>query len=281
MRAPHVWTPFAARSIPPARALLWSDEFNGQAGQAIDPSNWMFVTGQSGFGNNEKQACLPGTANCALDGNSNVVITIKNETPPTAYDDPAHRGDPNYAYTSACIQTKGLRTFSPADGVAGVRLVARVRVPVTKGLHSAFWTDGAIGVWPACGEMDIMEFWCSLFDATFPMNLHGPTTGNPTVDKPLSVAAARSTVPYGAGAFRQVGIDWYPDRILWHVDGQIIGVATQAAYEASGGTWLSTFTAPHYLILNTAVGGNAPGMPDGTSVFPATYVVDWVRVYSL
>ena len=33
-------------------------------------------------------------------------------------------------------------------------------------------------------------------------------------------------------------------------------------------------------IFNVAVGGNFPGNPDASTVFPATMEVDWVRVYS-
>ena len=33
------------------------------------------------------------------------------------------------------------------------------------------------------------------------------------------------------------------------------------------------------MILNLAVGGNWPGYPDGTTTFPADFVVDYIRVY--
>ena len=33
------------------------------------------------------------------------------------------------------------------------------------------------------------------------------------------------------------------------------------------------------MILNVAVGGNWPGSPDETTVFPQEMVVDYVRVY--
>jgi beta-glucanase (GH16 family) len=33
------------------------------------------------------------------------------------------------------------------------------------------------------------------------------------------------------------------------------------------------------LLLNVAVGGDWPGSPDGTSAFPQTMLVDYVRVY--
>jgi beta-glucanase (GH16 family) len=37
--------------------------------------------------------------------------------------------------------------------------------------------------------------------------------------------------------------------------------------------------APHYLILNTAVGGSWPGNPDSTTTFPQYHDIDYVRVF--
>ena len=34
------------------------------------------------------------------------------------------------------------------------------------------------------------------------------------------------------------------------------------------------------ILFNLAVGGNFPGSPNGSTPFPATMEVDWVRVYS-
>ena len=40
------------------------------------------------------------------------------------------------------------------------------------------------------------------------------------------------------------------------------------------------FDQNFHILLNLAVGGNFPGSPNGTTPFPATMEVDWVRVYS-
>ena len=37
---------------------------------------------------------------------------------------------------------------------------------------------------------------------------------------------------------------------------------------------------PFYLLLNVAVGGVWPGDPDALTTFPATMLVDYVRVYA-
>lgn len=36
---------------------------------------------------------------------------------------------------------------------------------------------------------------------------------------------------------------------------------------------------PHYLILNTAIGGAWPGNPDSTTVLPQDHDIDYVRVH--
>ncbi|HET6891076.1 MAG TPA: hypothetical protein VFH31_08235, partial [Pyrinomonadaceae bacterium] len=45
----------------------------------------------------------------------------------------------------------------------------------------------------------------------------------------------------------------------------------------AGKPWV--FNKPFFLLLNLAVGGNWPGSPDESTVFPQTMLVDYVRVY--
>jgi beta-glucanase (GH16 family) len=42
---------------------------------------------------------------------------------------------------------------------------------------------------------------------------------------------------------------------------------------------LSEFQEKFFLIMNVAVGGNWPGSPDASTVFPQTMYVDYVRVF--
>jgi hypothetical protein len=45
----------------------------------------------------------------------------------------------------------------------------------------------------------------------------------------------------------------------------------------TGGVW--PFNSNSFFIVNVAVGGNWPGSPDGTTVFPEHLFVDYVRVF--
>lgn len=40
-----------------------------------------------------------------------------------------------------------------------------------------------------------------------------------------------------------------------------------------------TFNDPFHFILNVAVGGNWPGNPDQTTVFPQFMAIDYIKVY--
>src|SRR6476660_9199455 len=60
--------------------LVWSDDFDGTAGQMPDASKWGFDLGNnSGWGNAELETYTNNPENVSLDGYGNLVITaIKN-----------------------------------------------------------------------------------------------------------------------------------------------------------------------------------------------------------
>ena len=57
--------------------LVWSDEFEGDKGTAINNAKWVYDlgTGQGGWGNNEQQSYTNKPENVALDGTGNLAIT--------------------------------------------------------------------------------------------------------------------------------------------------------------------------------------------------------------
>ncbi len=64
---------------------------------------------------------------------------------------------------------------------------------------------------------------------------------------------------------------------MWKLDGRTYHTVTKSSIPA-GKKWV--FGHPFYLLLNLAVGGVWPGPPDATTKFPATLLVDYVRVYT-
>ena len=63
------------------------------------------------------------------------------------------------------------------------------------------------------------------------------------------------------------------DKVL----GDFIASTQNRANLRPGQRWV--FDHPFFLLLNVAVGGDWPGNPDASTVFPQTMLVDYVRVY--
>jgi cysteine-rich repeat protein len=252
-------SPAAARGqcdqIPDC-VVVWSDEF---AGSAVDPAKWEFQTGDGsqfgipGWGNNELQWYQSSNASVA-----NGALTIQARQQAVG----------GKAYTSA-----RLRSLGKADFLYG-RFEMRARLPVGKGMWPAFWmlpSDTSIyGVWAASGEIDIME-------STGGDQIHGTIHyGGSFPDNVYSGSV--TSLPTGtADEFHVYAAEWEPTEIRWYVDGQLYGTKTN--WYSSAAAYPAPFDVDFHLLLNLAVGGNFPGNPDGSTVFPQDYVIDYVRVY--
>jgi len=238
--------------------LTWADEFDGAAGQSPDPARWVFDvgTGSGGWGNQQLEYDTARPENAALDGQGHLVITSRRED---------YLGS---RYTSARLKTQGL--FAQKYG----RFEARMRLPRGQGLWPAFWLLGAdvdTNIWPACGEIDVMEY-RGQEPNRVTGSLHGPgysgkdaVTGNRDLEGPAGFDAA----------FHVFAVEWTPDWIAWELDGAVWQVVVPARLPA-GRTWV--FDHPFFVLLNVAVGGLYVGDPD-PNAFPQTTVVDYVRVY--
>ena len=88
---------------------------------------------------------------------------------------------------------------------------------------------------------------------------------------------ASYTLPGGAkfsDDFHVFAIEWETDVIRWYVDGNLYSTKTPA--DTNGNTWV--FDHPFFIILNVAVGGEWPGNPDATTVFPQRMLIDYIHV---
>lgn len=264
-------TPSEGSSDP---VLLWETNFTSLA-EAMQ--SWSLQSGRWGQSAGENQYYTPDFSNVTVDENGYLVISVRREATP---DNAAAPHD----YTSARVVSYGNQTVMPNS-----RIVARIQMPYAEGLLPAFWMVGLEPGhefdWPRQGEVDIAEypgFGSADGRTKWTGNIHGPAAGDNTVDVKLHDVGADIGTDLSAG-FHEYGIDWYTDRIVWHVDGVQTGEVTKAEYEAMGGDWTPFSGAwPHYLILNVAVGNPWTGDPDPTAAFPEQQMkVDWVRVYSL
>lgn len=243
--------------------LIWSDEFEGEAGTPINDEFWTAEIGGHGWGNNELEYYTGRVENVSLDGNGNLAINAIQENPDNYS---CHYG--TCEYTSARIVTMGKMEFTYG------RVEARIKIPRGQGVWPAFWMLGAdfrtVG-WPNSGEIDILENVGHEL-TTVHGTVHGPGySGGNGIG-----ASYQGDTPF-SDDFHVYAIDWDPDAIRWYVDGELFNIITPN--DLNGRDWV--FDHDFFLILNVAVGGNWPGMPDETTVMPQTMLVDYVRVYQL
>jgi beta-glucanase (GH16 family) len=241
--------------IVPAGAVIWHDDFDGAAGQPPSAANWTYDVGGDGWGNHQLEYDTDAATNVALDGAGHLVITARAET----------RG--SNAYTSARIVTRGL--FSQKYG----KFSGRMKLPSGPGLWPAFWMLGsnlATASWPACGEIDVMEY-RGQEPGVVHGSVHGPGySGGGAVTKSYSL-------PGGAhfdDDFHVFAVTWSPDRVVFSVDDVAYQTVTPA--DLNGSDWV--FDHPFFIILNVAVGGDYVGPPTSATKFPTQLVVDWVKV---
>jgi len=71
-------------------------------------------------------------------------------------------------------------------------------------------------------------------------------------------------------------VEWDPEMIRFYVD-DVMYASKTAQDVPPKSKWV--FDHPFFIILNLAVGGNWPGNPDKSTVFPQTMLIDYVRVY--
>ncbi|XP_037035063.1 beta-glucanase-like [Bradysia coprophila] len=248
-----------------ADTLLWSDEFDGPAGQVPDSTKWKYDTGGGGWGNQELEYYTESNMNAALDGNGNLVITARQEN------------NNNYEcwygrcqYTSARLLTAG--KFSQKYGA----IEARIKIPKGQGLWPAFWMLGddifQVG-WPQCGEIDILEN-IGREPLAIHGTLHGP--GYSAADGLTSTYRLPNNQPF-ADDFHVYRADWTSNSISFSVDGHQY-VTKSPSDTPPGKKWV--FDHNFFIILNVAVGGGWPGPPNSKTVFPQSMIIDYVNVYS-
>lgn len=247
--------------VPPVGyELVWREEF---VARELDRSKWKVENSTFGDGNDELQCYAPD--NVSIDASSGVLVLAGRNESVTC-----PNGDTR-SVSSGKVTTEGL-----ADWRYGWFEV-RAMVPAGRGLWPAIWlspSDGVYGSWPASGEIDLMEVRGQEPDIAR-VNLHylGPDLGRAQSPRDVLAAPGRGF----ADTFHTFAVRWEPDRITWFVDGLQVHEVT--AWPSPVGPAPAPFDQPFFLRLNLAIGGTFPGDPDGTTPWPAEYLIDWVRVY--
>jgi beta-glucanase (GH16 family) len=250
----------AETSAPVGWKLVWQDEFNERE---LSPKKWnVLIREQSKH--NELQYYVPDEVYIEND-----CLRLRSR----------ERDYGTQRYTSGRVDTSG--KFSPIYG----RFEIRGKLPNGQGLWPAYWLYPQNRDWPmeqlmsravAEGrerqipearpwytEIDIMEFLGHEPNVIYGTFHYHAFDGQ----KKSSSGTLKGNVDYTKD-FHIYALEWEPDELRWFVDGQLIHSTKEGIPHA-----------PHYLILNTAVGGQWPGNPDDKTVFPQYHDIDYVRVY--
>jgi beta-glucanase (GH16 family) len=167
-------------------------------------------------------------------------------------------------YTSACLITRHKHEFTYG------KFEMRARIDTRLGSWPAFWTLGISRGWPACGEIDIMEYYTGKVLANVCYGRRGQQVWTDT-RKPLADLGGDAW----AKQFHIWTMEWDKQRIDLLLDGKLM---THFAIADDNDAAKSAFHQPHYILLNQAIGGTQGGDPAKTK-FPVQMEVDWVRVY--
>lgn len=229
--------------------LVFEDHFDGNI---LNTENWNYQLGDGcpdlcGWGNNERQIYTQENTSIR-DGNLVITATKKDSN-----------------YYSSRITTAGKIEFK--YGVVEVR----AKLPTGVGVWPAIWTlgndIGKVG-WPACGEIDIMEY-VGKSPHEIHTTLHTPDSfGN-------SKNTAISTIENIEEGFHTYKAIWTRKSIEFFIDDSL--VYTFSPQLRNRETW--PYNKPHYLLLNLAIGGNFGGPDVDDSIFPQEFIIDYVKIY--
>ncbi|WP_417291370.1 family 16 glycosylhydrolase [Corallibacter sp.] len=222
--------------------LVWEDDFDTNG--APDASKWTYDLGAGGWGNQELQTYTEEAENVIVEDGFLKITAKENGS----------------SYSSARIKTEGLFDFTYG------RVEVRAKLPASIGTWPAIWMLGAdyeTNIWPACGEVDIMEQTGQDKNVVL-STVHHPAV-SPGAGDSSGISATTSTTE-----FHNYTLEWTPDELIFLIDDSVIHTVTNN----SG----LPFNNDFFLILNVAMGGTLGGTVDPAFV-EDSMEVDYVRVY--
>jgi beta-glucanase (GH16 family) len=240
----------AGAAARPGWKLVWADEFDVPG--LPDPKKWAYEEGK--VRNNEAQYYTRArTENCRIEGGMLVIEARKEH-----FTGPRGSGE----YTSASIETRGLASWQYG------RIEMRAKLPQGRGQWPAFWAMGVKGRWPACGEIDIMEF-----VGHTPDKVHGTLHWSGDGKHRQKGGTLAASKPWED--FHVYAVEWSAERMDFYFDETKFNSIDLAMADDNGS---NAFRQPHYIKLNLALGGSWGGKIDDTAL-PQRFIIDYVRIY--
>lgn len=244
--------------VPEGYTLVFREEFDEpltKEGKTPlpNPEKWYFEEGDHGWGNHEIQNYIPGFVGqdtCAIISNGTLKIVAKKVR----------------------SEVYSIRLNSRESWTYGY-FESRLKVPKGKGTWPAFWMlPKDFKNWPEDGEIDIMEH------VGYDPNVIHCTVHTGKYNHSIGTQVGKNIkVPTADTEFHIYAVEWTKDYIKGFVDGEAY-FTFKNDHQGDKKTW--PFDAAFYLKLNLAWGGDwggAQGVDE--SALPATYEIDYVRVY--
>tara|TARA_R110000850_G_scaffold9033_28_gene33396 strand:+ start:3709 stop:4488 length:780 start_codon:yes stop_codon:yes gene_type:complete len=223
--------------------LSFVDEFDGSK---LDYDRWMPKDPWGSVRNDELQGYVLKAFH-----QEGGILKIRCEDEPSFYD------GQKLDYRSGIMTTTG--KFSQQFG----RFEIRCRVPGGKGLWPAFWLLPEPPSWPP--EIDVLEILGEESDRVYFSN-HWVDPRNPKGDSKAVTGDYKG--PDFSAEFHVFSVIWESEEIRWYVDGVLRHRSSEHVPQE-----------PMFMLVNLAVGGWAKH-PDATTVFPADFEIDYVKVWS-
>ena len=236
--------------------LVFSDEFDAPlSADKWTRCYWWDDKGCTNLGNKELQWYMPDNV---IVSDGKLILRAKEQPLP------GYKGQ-TYNYSSGMVTSgRGYFERPEPDRFATTYgyFEIRAKLPAGQGLWPAFWLLPSTH--ESKPEIDVMEVLGHEPDK-LKMHVHYRDDNGDSQN-----AGSESTVQNMTEDFHVFGLEWRKDAIVWYFDGEE--------------KWRYTVEAnisqePMYILLNLAVGGEWPGAPDQETVFPADYVIDYVKVW--
>ena len=187
-------------------------------------------------------------------------------------------------YTSSSIVTKNSFDFKKG------RLEVRARIPFGKGAWPAIWLLGEnirdksnFIPWPACGEIDVMEFYRIGGVPNILANFawEGSNNGSLWNDKKIPVSHFLKKDPDWFANFHVWRMDWDEKSYRIYLDGELLNeMPLDKSINAGKHKGINPFLKSKFLLLNLAIGNPKEGKgPVDDNAMPMRYEIDYVRVY--
>lgn len=222
--------------------LVFSDEFSTDG--APDTNKWSYDLGAGGWGNGEVQTYTNSSNNVVVQG-GNLVITARKT---------------GSSYTSARLKSENKYEFKYG------KVEFNAKLPAGGGTWPALWMLGqnyATNIWPACGEIDIMEHKGNQPNQILGSVHYTGRSGGNSVTSQTTASSVSTT-------FHKYKVIWSPLSIRFFVDNVL--------FHSVLNTNSLPFNSDFFLIMNVAMGGTFGGAID-PAFTQSAMEIDYVRVY--